>query len=159
MAMFVSLALVIGLACLWGYLRHKTEPVLPSPSASSTETLSETLPALSQDSNPAITKEALATEQRSQAIHNAYQELEAKRQELKQYLSRVKHELWGVKLSTEHTKKIRKAMRRATAKLQNQKLLGGFENQTAVKDEIKQIEFAHTKLLENIQLVEQAKDH
>jgi hypothetical protein len=72
--------------------------------------------------------------------------LEQERTKLKRRLSRLKHEMWGMKFTPDKAKNINEIMMAAHKLIKNPDMLGAFSGVEGIKDEISKIQFANKSI-------------
>ncbi len=75
-----------------------------------------------------------------------FEVLEQERKNLKRRLSRLKHEMWGLKFSPEKAKKMNEIMMTAHKLIKNPNMLGAFSSVEGIEDEIAKIQFANKSI-------------
>lgn len=71
-----------------------------------------------------------------------FEDLEQERKKLKRRLSRLKHEMWGLKFTPEKAKKMNEIMMAAHKLIKNPDMLGAFSSVEEIQDEFAKIQFA-----------------
>ncbi len=72
--------------------------------------------------------------------------LKQERTKLKRRLSRLKHEMWGMKFTPDKAKNINEIMMTAHKLIKNPNMLGAFSSVEGIKDEISKIQFANKSI-------------
>ena len=75
-----------------------------------------------------------------------YEILDKERKILKRRLSRLKHDMWGLKFVPEDAKKMSEIMLNAHKLLRNPYMLGAFSNVEGIQNEIAKIKFAEKSI-------------
>ena len=98
-----------------------------------------------------------ADEIKSEQMAAEYKLLEKARSDLKKQLSRLKHEMWGLKFPVEEAKEMNEIMLNAHKLIKNPDLLGAFSDIESIKAELDKVIFAE-KALEDVKaMIEQNK--
>lgn len=87
----------------------------------------------------------------------AYEELEEGRKKLKRRLSRLKHDMWGLKFAPDQAKKMSSIMLEGHKLIKNPEMLGAFFTVKQIEDEIAKISFAGKSLNEIDRMIEENK--
>lgn len=95
-------------------------------------------------------------EEKTRLMRAEYEILEESRKELKRHISRMKHDMWGLKFPAEIAKNISNTVLGASKLLKNPHMLGAFSNAEQIKDETAKINFAE-KSLDEIDEIIKAK--
>ncbi len=90
-----------------------------------------------------------ADDEKSERMAAEYKVLEKARKDLKRQLSRLKHEMWGLKFPVEEAKEINEIMLNAHKLIKNPNMLGAFYDVKGIQDEVDKIVFAN-KALEDV---------
>ena len=88
----------------------------------------------------------------------AYEVLEDGRKKLKRRLSRLKHEMWGLKFEADQAKKMSNIMLEAHKLIRNPEMRGAFLSVKGIEDETAKIKFADKSLDEIVLMIEQNKN-
>lgn len=76
----------------------------------------------------------------------AYDALEVGRKKLKRRLSRIKHDMWGLKFAPADAKKMSNIMLEAHKLIKNPDMRGAFSSVKVIEDEIAKIKFAEKSI-------------
>ncbi len=83
--------------------------------------------------------------------------LEKERKNLKRRLSRLKHDMWGLKFAPETAKKMSEIMLSSHKLIKNPDFLGAFSSVKGIQDEIAKIKFAESSIEQVSELIEENK--
>lgn len=86
-----------------------------------------------------------------------YEILEKERKNLKRRLSRLKHDMWGLKFAPETAKKMSEIMLNSHKLIKNPDMLGAFSSVKGIQDEIAKIKFAESSIEQVSELIEENK--
>lgn len=86
-----------------------------------------------------------------------YEILEKERKNLKRRLSRLKHDMWGLKFAPETAKKMSEIMLNSHKLIKNPDMLGAFSSVKGIQDEIAKIKFAESSIEVVSELIEENK--
>jgi hypothetical protein len=86
-----------------------------------------------------------------------YEILERERKNLKRRLSRLKHDMWGLKFDPEKAKEMSGIMMNAHKLIKNVDMLGAFSNVKGIQDEIAKIRFAEKSVEQVREMIEENK--
>ena len=86
-----------------------------------------------------------------------YKLLEKARSDLKQQLSRLKHEMWGLKFPVEEAREMNEIMLNGHKLIKNPDMLGAFSSVEGIRDELNKVIFANKALEDVKSMVEQNK--
>ncbi len=75
-----------------------------------------------------------------------YEILEKERKNLKRRLSRLKHDMWGLKFAPETAKKMSEIMLNSHKLIKNPDMLGAFSSVKGIQDEIAKVKFAQSSI-------------
>lgn len=137
------LGIVLLLIVATVYFITRTQPELKVdvttavPQTTNTETAEE---AVQQD------QEAMAMEQKRQAMKAEFEKLEKGRRDLDSRLARLKAILWGVEMPKEKSDAITSEMKNGYLLLKNKKLMGAYPDVAAITDEYNRIEYINDYL-------------
>jgi hypothetical protein len=86
-----------------------------------------------------------------------YEILDKERKSLKRRLSRLKHEMWGLKFAPDKAKKISEIMLGSHKLIRNPDMLGAFSSVKGIQDEIAKIKFAGKSVEQVSEMIEENK--
>lgn len=112
-------------------------------------------------SNSVATSDVLTTpgnDEKVSLMKAEYEVLEAERKKLQRRLSRLKHDMWGLKFVPEKAKQINEIMMNAHKLIKNPYLLGAFSSVKAIQDEIAKIKFAEKSVEQVSAMIEENKN-
>lgn len=93
-----------------------------------------------------VTLNAPSDDEKVKLMTAEFEVLEQERKKLKRRLSRLKHEMWGLKFTPEKAKKMNELMMTAHKLIKNPDMLGAFSSVEGIQDEIAKIQFANKSI-------------
>lgn len=91
-------------------------------------------------------QEAMAMQQKRQAMETEFEKLEKARRDLESRLARLKAILWGVEMPKEKSDAITSEMKDGYLLLKNKKLMGAYPDVAAITDEYNRVEYINDYL-------------
>ena len=102
--------------------------------------------------------DSVEIDDRTERMTAAYEVLENKRKYLKKRLSRLKHDMWGLKFKPEVAKQINEIIINAVNLNKNPAMLGAFTSVEDIQNEVAKVDFAHKSLDQVNDLIQKQKD-
>ena len=96
-------------------------------------------------------------DEKTRLMKEAYAQLEQERKNLKRYIARLKHEMWGLKFPPDQAKQISETVLGAARLIKNPHMLGAFSSVQGIQDEINKVSFAQKSLEQANVIIEEKK--
>ncbi len=157
--LIIAILVVFGLRLFWPSTESGVSEVSIKEEMNASKNVQAEILEVRIEENNSSSQElnAPSDDERTKLMTTEYEILQQERKKLKRHLARLKHDMWGLKFSSEKAKKMSATVMGASNVLRNPDMLGAFSNVEGIKDEIAKVNFAEKSLQQVSELIEASK--